>query len=465
MFSEKRWIAALAFSALLWAQTDPPLSQALIDKLPEMYRESAKAIRLPEKSQQYYLTHSDESRIALVADFLARTDQGRAFLLRAVENETSGGFRAQILSALAAAKGTAAYADEHPEIVDIFQRHAAADPDTKAALSAFRGLRAIRTDQAASLLQRRMRLARTAGDQKGLEDLSDEESLHYKWFGEVAIPAANRDAPPLFSVVGPDRPIRVVAFGDFGTGEPSQIKTAAAIRAYAKNHPFDFGVTLGDNFYSTGMTGISDSRWKTQWEDLYGPLGIKFYASFGNHDYGQAASAVAEFWYSEKSPSWSLPARYYTFTAGASQFFQVDTVDLSEREIRWLDEQLAQSKAKWKIVYGHYQIYSATRGDNDAEQDDLVHRLLPVLKRNRVDVYICGHDHNLQLLKEDGGVHFVVAGGGGAGLYDFVQKNYDRSTFKEKTNGFAVIEADRGTLRVRLINVEGEELTSMELAK
>jgi tartrate-resistant acid phosphatase type 5 len=87
-------------------------------------------------------------------------------------------------------------------------------------------------------------------------------------------------------------------------------------------------------------------------------------------------------------------------------------------------------------------MYSATRGDNDEKQDDLVHRPQPVLEKRQATVYICGHDHNLQILKPQGGVHYVVAGGGGAGLYEFTQKDYTRNTFKAKANGFAVIEAD-----------------------
>jgi hypothetical protein len=78
-------------------------------------------------------------------------------------------------------------------------------------------LRQIRTDQAAALLQRRIQMARTASHQKGLEDLRGG-GFHYKWFGEVTVPAPNRNAPPLLSVAAPDKPIRVVAFGDFDTG-------------------------------------------------------------------------------------------------------------------------------------------------------------------------------------------------------------------------------------------------------
>ena len=52
---------------------------------------------------------------------------------------------------------------------------------------------------------------------------------------------------------------------------------------------FDFGITLGDNFYSIGMESPEDLRWQTQWEKMYGPLGIPFYATLGNHDWGFGA--------------------------------------------------------------------------------------------------------------------------------------------------------------------------------
>jgi predicted MPP superfamily phosphohydrolase len=458
-------LALLALAPALRAQADAPLSKELLDRLPETYRERAKDVRLSEEAQKYFLTASEKDLLEFVASGIARKPDGLPFLVTAADTEKSGARRGVLFESLGRAKSMPEYIERHPEALLMLSKHASSDSDAAAALAALNAIRRIRNDQLAKLIRQRMELARANGAQPDLELLSEEESRHYKWFGEIAMPEAYRDAPPLFSAVSEEKPIRVLAFGDFGSGQESQVKTAAAIRAYAKDHPFDFGITLGDNFYPRGMNSPSDPRWKTQWEDLYGPLGIKFYASLGNHDYGQAASPIAELWYSEKSPSWHAPARYYTFTAGSAQFFQIDTVDLTERELRWLDEQLAQSKATWKIVYGHYQIYSASRGDNDEEQEDLIHRLLPILKKRGADLYICGHDHNLQILKADGGVNFVVAGGGGAGLYDFEQEEYTRSVFKAKAYGFAVIEADRTNLNVRLVNAEGKELSALKLKK
>jgi tartrate-resistant acid phosphatase type 5 len=246
---------------------------------------------------------------------------------------------------------------------------------------------------------------------------------------------------------------------NFGTGSPEQINLAEAMVDYNKRHHFDFGLTLGDNFHSVGMISPSDPRWLTQWEQLYGPLGIKFYPTFGNHDYGQADSPAAEILHSDKSRDWRFPAPYYTFTAGPVQFFAIDTINLGEAELLWLDQELSKSTARWKIVYGRYHIYSATRGDNK----ELIEKLLPILKKKHVDLYLNGHDHNLQEVKPEGGVHFFVSGGGGAVLYDL--KPYDRSIFKQKVNGFTVLEADAKHFKISFVGTDGKELYSRTLEK
>jgi len=99
--------------------------------------------------------------------------------------------------------------------------------------------------------------------------------------GSTADPLRSRTrTAPVFTVQA-RAPIRALAFGDFGEGNEPQRRTAAAMVAYHGGHPFDFGITLGDNFYPSGISSLDDPRWKSQFEDLYGPMGIKFYATLG----------------------------------------------------------------------------------------------------------------------------------------------------------------------------------------
>ena len=149
-----------------------------------------------------------------------------------------------------------------------------------------------------------------------------------RWFAlerGTMLPAFLRTPPPVFAVKPADAPVRVLAFGDFGNGSPEQKTVASTIAAYHAGQRFDLAVTLGDNFYSVGMESPSDPRWRTWFEELYAPLGITFFPALGNHDWGHPDSPAAEVLYTGRTPTWRMPAAYYTFTAGPVQFFAIDT--------------------------------------------------------------------------------------------------------------------------------------------
>jgi pimeloyl-ACP methyl ester carboxylesterase len=428
-------------------------SDAILSRVLPDYREQAKRLVVTKEQQASISRMSDENLATYVISGLCRNPESVNFLIGQLEREPSGKLRIAIL------QGLRSYWSTHPEAQKILEQHVASDADASVSVRALEILRQIRMAEMGKLLQTRLSMAMKNGELNSRKQLGEAEEHWYGLTNQIMLPAFLRVPPPVFSLKPADQPIRVLAFGDFGTGSPAQINTAKAMVEYHKSHPFDFGLTLGDNFYSTGMTSPSDPRWQTQWEQLYGPMGIKFYATLGNHDWASSDSPAAEILYAEKSPDWRLPAPYYTFTAGAVQFFAFDTVEVNEAELEWLDAELAKSTAPWKLVYGHYHIYSASRGDNKV----LIERLLPILKKNHVDVYLNGHDHNLQEEKPEDGVHFFVSGGGGAGLYEF--NPYDRTIFKQKLNGFTVLEADPQHFKISFVGTDGKELYQRTLAK
>jgi hypothetical protein len=336
------------------------------------------------------------------------------------------------------------------------RKHAAGDGDVNAALVALNAVHMANLADEGNLLSGRRKL----GDASELRLLAD---TRYAWYGEIRNPLFHYIPPAVFAAAPPDRPIRVLAFGDFGTGSKGQLQDAATMLAYHRQHPFDFGLTLGDNFYAAGLNNPDNPRWQTQWEQPYEPLHIKIYPVYGNHDYGDPDSPAAELGYSAKSKSWVFPAAYYTYTAGPAQFFAIDTVRLTDDELEWLDQELGRSTAKWKIVYGHYHIYSATRGDNDDKEDNLIGRLLPILEKHHVPVYLNGHDHNMQEARTASSVHFFTCGAGGASLYD-MKPTYKKSIFKDKQFGFAVLEIDVQHLDVIFVDMDGKEVYRSHLA-
>ncbi|HET6566937.1 MAG TPA: metallophosphoesterase, partial [Rhodothermales bacterium] len=153
-----------------------------------------------------------------------------------------------------------------------------------------------------------------------------------------------------------------------------------------------------------------------------------------------------------------MPATYYTYTAGPVQFFALETDVLSDAELMWLDRELAKSKARWKVAYAHHPIYSAGQHGNN---EDLIERLLPVI-RGRLDVYLAGHDHDMQHLKPVGNLHFFVAGTGGK-LRE-VEKG-PQSLFAMSSPGFAVLEASESRFTVRFVDPALRTLYEYTLTK
>ena len=396
--------------------------------------------------------------------FLGRSSAGIPFLLQQLKQDQDDTHRRLSLTSGLSGEGKS---PRNASVSDDLQKTlrdlALNDPSSAVSLEAARDYRRMQWGTQGALLDARIAKARQAGDTAGEAMLAKEADQWLGWDEQVNLPNFMRTPPPVFRIAPEGKPIRAVAIGDFGTGSPAQRSLAKVMGKYHAEHPFDFGLTLGDNFYPRGITGPNDSKWHDYWEVPYGPLGIRFYASLGNHDYIDADGPAGEIVYAQTSNTWAMPSTYYTYTAGPVQFFAIDTEEMSDtaryqRQVAWLDAELAKSKARWKVVYGHYQMYSATRGD----EQNLIQRLLPVLK-GRVDLYLCGHDHNMQQLKTEDGVHFFLNGGGGASLYDFRIPDYAHTTYKAKKNGFTVLEADDTQMTIRLIGPDGETLTSEQL--
>ena len=49
--------------------------------------------------------------------------------------------------------------------------------------------------------------------------------------------------------------------------------------------PLRFVVNAGDNFYPTGVTGVNDPVWESEWGRVYRglPEGLPWYSVYGNH--------------------------------------------------------------------------------------------------------------------------------------------------------------------------------------
>lgn len=386
---------------------------------------------------------SPKERLAAVQQRLRQFDQAIfSELLEQADKDPDPAIRRVILDRLSRLR--------LPAVREALERHAATDPDPQVAFAALERLRLQQAQELGLLFEKRLALARTQKDDKVLEALTAQHQRWVTFARGVTLPAFLQVAPPVFEAIPSKLSVRVLAFGDFGEPGPNQRKVAAAAEAYHQEKRFDLGLTLGDNFVPDGVTGPADPRWKGEWEEIYSPPGVPIFASTGNHDWGYADSPAGEILYSGQSPSWRMPALYYSFTAGPAQFFAIATQAWSETQAKWLDQELARSSARWKIVYGHHPIYSyGPHGPTSQLQQSL----LPILK-NRAHLYLFGHEHIVQELKPEDGVHFLDAPAGGQAARP--AKSGPLTLFADSFFGFVALEIDKERINVEFVDTEGK---------
>lgn len=231
----------------------------------------------------------------------------------------------------------------------------------------------------------------------------------------------NRSQPPLEigitqNNVPPNTPdgtplLRFFSVADTGTGAQGQYAVASAMTEYTQEFPCELVVLAGDNIYNNGEI----EKIKAVFEDPYKPLlekEIPFYACLGNHDI-RTDNGVPQTQY----PLFNMGGkRYYSFRRGKVQFWALDTNSNADwvNQLAWLEEELKQSDALWKIVFGHHQIYSSAHyGVNK----NLITILTPLFEKYGVQLYINGHEHVYERTYAINGTTYLICGAG-AGVRD-----------------------------------------------
>lgn len=263
------------------------------------------------------------------------------------------------------------------------------------------------------------------------------------------------ETPWLDAPSAPTNTTNFLAFGDTGTGEPSQFRVAAAMVQHCQKHDCDLAIHTGDIFYPVGVGSTTDPRLQERFEVPYAPLHLPIWMSLGNHDYYPPADPSFAVAYTRVSPSkaWRMPARYYTFVEHGVRFLALDTSKPDATQEAWATRVLAESHETWVIAFGHHPRLSDSRhGDADSELAGFFDRVLC----GRVDLLISGHDHALEVMKPHCGVHQLVTGAGGAGLYDI--KPTDNGAFLAHSFGFMHLEVSGASLRAHILDDNGREL-------
>ncbi|UYQ91963.1 metallophosphoesterase [Chitinophaga horti] len=135
-----------------------------------------------------------------------------------------------------------------------------------------------------------------------------------------------------------------------------------------------------------------------------------------------------------------------------------------ERQLDWLDKLLANSDARWKIVVGHHPVYTA--GPRTENYDTLAVRkaLQPVLEKHKVDVYLSGHEHSMQHLKNSH-EHFHQFISGAGSEVTPVRQNLTYNRFVAAEYGFMYFAVNARQLRCSIVDHEGKTTYSTVVSK
>ncbi|CCF18375.1 Acid phosphatase [Pseudorhizobium banfieldiae] len=267
-----------------------------------------------------------------------------------------------------------------------------------------------------------------------------------------------------------------VAIGDWGNPghHDAAVRVAQAMAETGREANVQFVLAVGDNFYPRGVSSAEDPVWTTVFEKTYSreALDVPWYAVLGNHDH--KGNSQAQIDYTSRSPRWNMPKPYYTLhrelSGVAADFFFIDTTPIADarwwrtvvwsdpsvtEQLRWLEQELQRSTARWKIVIGHHPVYS---GGSHGSTKALVDLLPPLFERYGVQLYINGHD--LQHIKR-AGISYVTSG---AAANTREVQPIDGTLFSAAKLGFLLVRLSPVTATLTFIGDRSETLYETMIA-
>ncbi len=245
-------------------------------------------------------------------------------------------------------------------------------------------------------------------------------------------------------------PVHVLATNGGFVAASGLDPVARAMQSWCTIRRCGFATMLGDNIYPDGATAGADGhddgeRFRKLFVEPFARLAAtspdyRMYVVLGNHDWRTSlAGATSQLRFHESTPPFYMDGFSYRVQPpagnGAVELFVIDTEMLIfRRQIQetavaadgsgvlldepdaakpwtleqaargpdiaaWLEEALASSTARWKIVMGHHPLWS-TAGSKFAQAEVLRELILPTLCRH-ADLYLAGHEHTLELHRDD----------------------------------------------------------------
>lgn len=245
-------------------------------------------------------------------------------------------------------------------------------------------------------------------------------------------------------------PFTFAVYGDNRSGHVEHKVVANMIKKAAPVLVLNTGDMVGD--------GRKQPDWDMFWKIETPLAGVAaYYPTLGNHE------KESDIYYKYFSlPDSGLGETSYSFTWAGAYFIALDNGSsgmVDQKQLKWLKQRLQEAqKYDFIFVFFHQPPYSSSKR---TPSPTMKKSLLPVFEKYGVSAVFNGHDHFYER-SEAGGIQYVVAGGGGAPLYDFV-KIQPESLVRVKEHGFLIVKINGKTAVCEALNMNGKTVDTFQL--
>ncbi len=231
-------------------------------------------------------------------------------------------------------------------------------------------------------------------------------------------------------------------------------------------------IQVGDLVNSAGMT----DAWTDVMKYIYKDLNLLSANMIGNHEVIQDvdASSYTNFFNLPENGKGTKKEGNYSFDYGDAHIAVLNSMDFTDKQLEWLEQDMRATNKKWKIVMGHFPYYGGSHSD-DAGMSTGRAQISKKLQQLGVSLYIGGHDHVYKRTTiRDGvmnnnqdamnlGTTFITMGSSGPKFYDNEVYDWDNVVYDENVQTGVILEANEDSLTIKAYNNAGTVIDEFTL--
>ena len=254
--------------------------------------------------------------------------------------------------------------------------------------------------------------------------------------------------------------------------------------AYKANPDAKFMINVGDlvDF------GQQEAHWNAWFGAAEGVIDrIPEMPVTGNHEcYGSRETRKPEYWMAQfvlpQNGPKGMKGRVYSFDYGPVHFVMLDSQqqeqkeygDILEVQKTWLADDLAASRAMWKLVFFHKPPYGVMA---KRPNDDIKAAFCPIVEKYHADLVFNGHDHAIArtyvinngvfMEKPSQGSIYYMVGQSGGKTYKITEKQAYNTFFFNPLDqpNYILAEVDGKSIRLKVLMQDGTLLDTFCIDK